>query len=78
MFFHFSLLVVFVVELLLNHSAGEDLLADLYLEGRVKLGELCLDESHADALIDAEAMIACRYFAHHFALGVQDCVAVTR
>ena len=69
---------MFIVKFLLYHFAFEHFLAYLDGKGSVEFGELCLDESHADALIDAEAMIARRYFTHYFALGVEDCVAVTR
>ena len=68
---------MFIVKFLLYHFAGEHFLANLDGKRCVELGELCLDESHADALIDAEAVVARRDFDHLFAVHVEHRIAVT-
>lgn len=69
---------MFIVKFLLDNFALEDFLADLDREWCVEFCIVGLDESHADALVHAEAMIAGRYFAHDFAFSVEDSIAVTR
>ena len=68
---------MFIVEFLFNYCAGEHFLANLNLQGGVELCVFRLDESHADAFIDGEAVVAGGNFADGFACFVQDGIAVT-
>ena len=70
-------LIVFIVKLFLYHLSLEDLFADLDGERCVEFCELGLDEGHADALIDAEAVVAGCDFAHDFAICVKNGITVT-
>ena len=69
---------MFIVKFLLDNFALEDFLADLDKEWGVEFCIVGLDESHADALVHAEAMIAGCDFANLFAFGIEDCITVTR
>ena len=67
---------MFVIEFFLYYFALEYFLSYLDVEGCVEFCIVCFDECHADAFVDAEAVVSGCYFAHLFAFCVEDGVAV--
>ena len=62
------LLIVFLVELLLYYNSGEGLLAYLHFQWCSQLVVWHLNESHAEALVGRDGVVAGGHLAYHLAV----------